>query len=99
MNGSHDAQSMLRDLERVAREISGLGVDWVEASETWATARLGLTFRGGFVELLEDNGELCLLAGGVPATPLDTLVPRGDRVTAELVFSFSLGVAFGLGMA
>lgn len=55
-----DVQGLLRALRVEADAFGRVAVTWSDATAGWATARLGLEYLGGFVELIEDNGELCV---------------------------------------
>lgn len=91
-------QEELSELDRLARQVPGAVVTWTGASAHWLTARLGIEFRGGYVELIEDNEELCILAGNSPARPLEDPLLRSNVRDLSRVLAFALGVAFRMGL-
>ena len=91
-------QGELFELDRLARGVPGAVVTWTGASTHWLTARVGIEFRGGYIELIEDNDELCVLAGTSPARPLEDPLRSVDERDLSRVLAFALGVAFQMGL-
>jgi len=92
-----NVQELLEALRAEALQSNTVVVTWADASDEWRTARLGVEYFGGFVEILEDNMELCFLAGTKPARPLLPLLPEREGSSPTIILAFVLGLAFGLG--
>ncbi|HMO11202.1 MAG TPA: hypothetical protein PKB06_06835 [Actinotalea sp.] len=91
-------QEELAELYRQARQVPGASVTWTDVSTHWLTARVGIDFGGGYVELIEDGGQLCVLAGGSPARPLeDPFLQMGGRDLSRTL-TFALGMAYQMGL-
>lgn len=65
------------------------------ATNLWRTARVGISVYGGYIELLEDNGELCILFPGSDAIPIDSMLPNGGSRVPDIVYAFAVGAALG----
>lgn len=91
-------QEELLEIDHLARQVRGAVVTWTGASTHWLTARVGIDYRGGYIEFFEDNDELCFFAGASTALPLeDPLLHLNGRDLSRML-AFALGVAFRMGI-
>ena len=91
-------QEELLGIYDLARQVPGAVVTWTGASTHWLTARVGIEFRGGYIEFIEDNDELCVFAGTSAALPLEDPLLHLNGQDLSRVLAFALGVAFRMGL-
>ncbi len=91
-------QEVLSQLPALVPSRGLVAIDVFAATEIWKTIRIGVTVRGGgHAELLEDNGELCLMVPGSGAFPIALLLPNLDTRVPSVVLAFAVGAALAFG--
>lgn len=91
-----EIQALLREVFGLANGVPLVDAEWISTSAVWPTARVGITALGVYVELIEDNGEVCVLLPSGGAAPLITHLPgRNQDLSPMVVLAFTMGVLLG----